>query len=252
VGKAAKSYGEDDTAHADGRAACVCVNQRPGRQHRTGEAGRERSEVRWIWRRGDPPEPESSLQMQVERIRKGHLLKGQSGNPAGPDRPTSTLVKATAARVKRSVCTRLNQFGSITGKRHENGVRSQANVRVKAHGPEMRSKENLLPSRMTARHPRPAGTDRDRMREMRMVDQLIGAEGGFSRSGNPAASSPEFSTIRRGLPTGFAKMRRWVIPGTTYCCSWRRSERPSFGSIGRSWRSPRGADTCSRTASSAA
>jgi hypothetical protein len=199
--------------------------------------------VRWIWLRGDPPEPASSLQMQVEGIRKGHLLKGRSGNPGhqglgtgrrlppsatvnptrrqpeGPwhslvegvlrrfDRITprvrSTLVNATAARVKRSVCTRLNQFGSIAGQRHENGVRSQANVRVKANGPEVRSKENLLPSRIAARHLRPAGTDRGRMREMRMADQLFGAEGGFSRSGNPAVSSSEVSTIRRGVAYRF-------------------------------------------------
>jgi hypothetical protein len=32
-----------------------------------------------------------------------------------------------------------------------------------------------------------------------MADQLSGTGGGFSRSGNPAAGSPEFSTIRRGL-----------------------------------------------------
>jgi hypothetical protein len=38
-----------------------------------------------------------------------------------------------------------------------------------------------------------------------MVDQLFEAEGGFSRSGNPAASSPEFSTIRRGLACRFCK-----------------------------------------------
>jgi hypothetical protein len=115
------------------------------------------------------------------------------------------LVKATAARVKRSVCARPNQFGSITGQRHENGVRSQANVRVKAPGPEVRSKENLLPSRMTARHPRPAGTDRGWMQEMQMADQLFGAEPRFSRSGDPAGSNSEFSTTRRDLAHRFCE-----------------------------------------------
>ena len=223
MGRAAKSHGEGDTAHADGRAACVCVNQR--RVGSTGRARRAASEARCAgfgseethpslhpacrcrWRgsgraicsRADPATPPAGHQGlgTGRRLPPSATVNPTRRQPEGPwhslaegvlrrfDRITprvrSTLVNATAARVKRSVCTRLNQFGSITGKRHENGVRSQANVRVKAHGLEVRSKENLLPSRITAWHLRPAGTDHGRMREMRMADQLFGAEGGFSR-----------------------------------------------------------------------
>jgi hypothetical protein len=247
LGRAAKSHGEGDTAHADGRAACVCVNQR--RVGSTGRARRAASEARCAgfgseethpslhpacrcrWRgsgraicsRADPATPPAGHQGlgTGRRLPPSATVNPTRRQPEGPwhslvegvlrrfDRITprapSTLVKATAARVKRSVCTRLNQFGSITGKGHENGVRSQANVRVKAHAAEMRSKGNVLPSRMTARHLRPAGTDCGWMRGMQMADQLFGAEGGFSRSGNPAGSGCEFSTIRRCLACRFCE-----------------------------------------------
>ena len=64
-----------------------------------------------------------------------------------------------------------NQFGSITGERHEKAVRSQANVRVKAKSAEERLPRNMLPSRMTARPLRPPGKDR---RWMRTCGRLIG------------------------------------------------------------------------------
>ena len=48
---------------------------------RRGGVGRARTEAPWIWMTGDPGMPESSLQLQVERIAEGHLCKANSVTP---------------------------------------------------------------------------------------------------------------------------------------------------------------------------
>jgi hypothetical protein len=169
------------------RLAFVSISARPARTG--GGAGRERSEVWWIWIKGDPPLPESILQIQAERIPEGHGTRPQT-RPEGLrlcfDPITALRPCAPGAAISDCACRprqsyrisgendRLhpsNQFGSITGERHEKAVRSQANVRVKAKSAEERLPRNMLPSRMTARPLRPPGKDR---RWMRTCGRLIG------------------------------------------------------------------------------
>ena len=59
----------------------VIAKRLASNRSRRGGVGRARTEAPWIWMTGDPGMPESSLQLQVERIAEGHLCKANSVTP---------------------------------------------------------------------------------------------------------------------------------------------------------------------------
>ena len=97
MGRAARSHGEGDTADADGRAACLCVNQR--RVGSTGRARRAASEARCAGFGSEETHPSlnPACKFRWSGSGRGQLLKGRSGNPAGrppraPGEPISESV----------------------------------------------------------------------------------------------------------------------------------------------------------------
>ena len=159
--------------------------------------------MRWIWIKGDPPLPESILQIQAERIPEGHGTRPQT-RPEGLrlcfDPITALRPCAPGAAISDCACRprqsyrisgendRLhpsNQFGSITGERHEKAVRRQANVRVKAKSAEER-RGALTPEHASLSDDGPASASSRKGSaldaDVRTADRLFGPSVGRGRS----------------------------------------------------------------------
>ena len=147
--------------------------------------------------------PESILQIQAERIPEGHGTRPQT-RPEGLrlcfDPITALRPCAPGAAISDCACRprqsyrisgendRLhpsNQFGSITGERHEKAVRSQANVRVKAKSAEER-RGALTPEHASLSDdgPAPASSRKGSAldADVRTADRLFGPSVGRGRS----------------------------------------------------------------------